>query len=50
MTLMHLYYDIPELLTFNGNDLKDELRKDKATKMDIKQDGRLSNLQMVYIP
>jgi hypothetical protein len=37
---MHLYYDIPELLKFNGNDLKDELSRDKAMKMDIK----------VYIP
>ena len=35
---MHLYYDIPKPLKFNGNDLKDELRKDRAMEMDIKRD------------
>ena len=45
--LMHLYYDIPEPLKFNGNDLNDELRRDKTIKMDIKQNHKLPNLHMV---
>jgi hypothetical protein len=45
--LMHLYYDIPELLKFKGNDLNDELRRDKTMKMDIKQNHKLPNLHMV---
>jgi hypothetical protein len=45
---MHLYYDIPEPLKFNGNDLKDELRKDPAMKMDIKRDQKLPNLHGIY--
>ena len=44
---MHLYYDIPEPLKFNGNDLNDELRRDKAMKKDIKQNHKLPNLHMV---
>jgi hypothetical protein len=45
--LIHLYYDIPEPLKFNGNDLNDELRRDKAMEMDIKQNHKLPNLHMV---
>jgi hypothetical protein len=47
MAQMHLWYDIPEPLKFNGNDLNDELRRDKAMKMDIKQNHKLPNLDMV---
>ena len=46
--LMHLYYDIPEPRKFNGNDLKDELRKDPAMKIDIKRDQKLPNLYGIY--
>jgi hypothetical protein len=35
---------IPEPLKFNGNDLKDELRKDPALKIDIKRNDKLPNL------
>jgi hypothetical protein len=43
-----LYYDIPEHLKFNGNDLKDELRKDPAIKIDITRDQKLPNLHGIY--
>jgi hypothetical protein len=45
---MHLYYDIPESLRFNGNDLKDQLRKDPAMKIDIKRDQRIPNFHGIY--
>ena len=45
---MHLYFDIPEPLKLNGNDLKDELRKDPAMQIDIKRDQKLPNLYGIY--
>jgi hypothetical protein len=48
MALIHVYYDIPKPLKFNGNDLKDELRKDPTMKMDIKRDRMLPNLHGIY--
>ena len=44
---MHLYCDIPESLKRSGNDLKDELGRDKAMKTDIKQNHKLPNLHIV---
>ena len=46
--LMHLYYDIPESLRFNGDDLKDELRRDPAMRIDIKRHHKLPNLHGIY--
>jgi hypothetical protein len=45
---MHLYYDIPKALQFDGNDLKEQLRKDPAMQIDIKRDHRLPNLHGIY--
>jgi hypothetical protein len=45
---MHSYYDIPVHLKLNGNDLKDELRKVPAMKMDIKRDQNLPNFHGIY--
>jgi hypothetical protein len=45
---MHLYCDIPESLKRSGNDLKDELGRDKAMKTDIKQNHKLPTLHTVY--
>jgi hypothetical protein len=45
---MHLYYDIPESLRFNGDDLKDELRRDLTMWIDIKQQHKLPNLHGIY--
>jgi hypothetical protein len=47
--LMHLYYDIPMQLKFNGNDLNNALRKDPAMKNDIKRDQKLPNLHMTSL-
>jgi hypothetical protein len=47
---MHLYYDIPKALQFNGNDLKEELRKDLAMKNDIKPDHKVPNAYGTYLP
>jgi hypothetical protein len=46
--LMHMYYDKPEPLKCNGNNLKDELRKDPVMKTNIKQDHKLPNLHGIY--
>ena len=46
--LMHLYYDIPKALQYDGNDLKEQLRKDLAMQIDIKRDHRLPNLHGIY--
>jgi hypothetical protein len=45
---MHLYYDVPKPLKFSQNDLKDELRADKAMEMDIKPNYKLPNLHGIY--
>jgi hypothetical protein len=45
---MHLKYDIPEPLKFNGSDLSNVLRKDPAMKDEIKQDQKLSNWNGIY--
>jgi hypothetical protein len=45
---MHLYYDIPMQLKFNGNDLNNALRKDPAMKNDIKRDQKLPNVYGIY--
>ena len=47
-TLIHLYYDIPEALQFDGNDLRRELAKDPTMKFDIKRDHRVPNLHGIY--
>jgi hypothetical protein len=46
--LIHLYYDIPKALQFDGNDLKRELGKDPTMKFDIKRDHKLPNLHGIY--
>jgi hypothetical protein len=46
--LMHLYYDIPEPLKFNGNDLSNVLRKDPVMQNEIKRDQNLPNLHGIY--
>jgi hypothetical protein len=42
--LMHVYYDIPEPLKFNGSDLSNVLRKVPAIQNEIKRDQNLPNL------
>jgi hypothetical protein len=45
---MHLYYDIPEPIEFNGSDLGNVLRKDPAMQNEIKRDQNLPNLLGIY--